>query len=140
MSPIPATACYVRQILLVERVTLRADETERLHRCGDSGRPVGYRSPPQQPGVDPGLRLAHAPGTRGRHHQRERANPIGVLQRDGLRDEPAHRRPDEMDIGQRETIEKTDHVSGHVADLVGRRPVANDHVDGARRRNVPHVG
>jgi hypothetical protein len=35
-----------------------------------------------------------------------------VLQRDGLRDEPAHRRPDQMHRTQPQTIDEPGHIRG----------------------------
>ena len=61
-------------------------------------------------------------------------------QRDGLRDEPAHRRPDQMNLAQPQAIDEPDHIAGHVADRVRRRPAPHHDVGQARRREVPQVG
>ncbi|HEY7881914.1 MAG TPA: hypothetical protein VID31_13750 [Streptosporangiaceae bacterium] len=63
-----------------------------------------------------------------------------MLQRDGLRDVPAHRRPDQMHRTQPQTIDEPGHIRGHVADRVRRRPAPHDDVSQARRRQIPQVG
>jgi hypothetical protein len=140
VAAVPAPAGQVTDVRLVEREAGRADEPERLHGRGHGRGPVAGPAPPEQPGVDPGFRLAHPSGPGGRHHQRERAHPAGVLQRDGLGDEPAHRGPDQMHLTQPQAIEKPGHVRGHVADRVRRRPAPHHDVSQARRREVPQVG
>jgi len=54
----------------------------------------------------------------GGHDQREFANPARVLQGDGLRNEPAHRCSDEMDVVQPKTVKKAHGIGGHVTDGV----------------------
>ena len=50
-----------------------------------------------------------------------RAHPLGVLDRDGLGDHPAHRGADQMGASQVERVEQADGVAGHVGQRVGRR-------------------
>ena len=130
----------VTDVLLVERETGRADEPERLHRRCDGRGPARVHPPPQQPGVNARFRLPHPAGSGGRHDQRERADPAGVLQRDSLRDEPAHRRPDQVNPVQPQAIEEPGRIRGHVADGVRRRPAPHHDVGQAWRRQVPQVG
>ena len=127
-------------IFLVEREAVRADEPEGLHGRGNGRGPAACHAPPQQPGVNPGFGLPHPAGPGGGHHQRQGANPGSVLQRDGLRDEPPDRRPDQMHRTQPQAIDEPGHIRGHVADRVRRRPAPYHDVGQARRREVPQVG
>jgi hypothetical protein len=140
IAPVPAPAGQVTHILLVEREAGRADEPERLDGRGNGRGPADGHPPPEHPGVDPGFRLSHPARSGGGHHQREGADPGGVLQRDGLRDEPAHRRPDQVHLSQPKAVEEPGHVRGHVADRVRRRPAPYEDVGQARGREVPQVG
>jgi hypothetical protein len=65
--------------------------------------------------------------------------PGGVPQRDGLRDEPAQRRPDQVRRAQPQAVDEPGLVVSHVADRVRRRPAPHHQVGKARRREIPQV-
>ena len=55
--------------------------------------------------------------------ERERADPLRVLDGDRLGDHPAHRRADDVGGVDAEVVEQADGVVGHVGEQVGRGDV-----------------
>ncbi len=55
-----------------------------------------------------------------RHDRRQALDALGMLDGDDLRDHPAHRRPDDMGLGDAERVHQPDRVARHVVQGIGR--------------------
>ena len=75
------------------------------------------------------------PPSRGGHDRNEALHPLGMVDRDQLRDHAAHRGADDMGALRPERIDKSDRVIGHVVERVGNvRPLPRHHLRHQRAR------
>ena len=128
------------QALLVGRVGGRADQLGRSEDALDEAVAVARRVGQHQ--AEGLQRRRPDPAAAGRRHDRDqRADPVGVLDRQRLADHPAHRDADHVRRLDPEVVHQADRVGGHVGEQVGGgRAAAEEEVDAPRHARLVEHG